>query len=111
MQSVDRSGHAGGIPRVIGLNQPALNPKEIVVSHHLDSPASRKDSRLNVTDLYVFNGDTGTVLTMITNTSLAGDARAAGFHPEGRYEFRIHPDLAPVEQVTYRVTFGDPDDS
>lgn len=79
------------------------------MSHHLDSPASRKDSRLNVTDLYVFNGDTGTVLTMITNTSLAGDARTAGFHPEGRYEFRVHPDLSPVEQVTYRAVFGHPD--
>jgi hypothetical protein len=79
------------------------------VSHHLDSPASRRDSRLNVTDLYVFNGETGTVLTMMTNTSLAGAARGDGFHPEGRYEFRVHPDLAAVERVVYRLAFSDPD--
>jgi hypothetical protein len=27
------------------------------VSHHLDSPASRRDPRLNVTDIYAFDGD------------------------------------------------------
>ncbi|MDH2413840.1 DUF4331 family protein [Nocardioides sp. CER19] len=79
------------------------------MSHHLDSPASRRDSRLNVTDLYVFDGDSGTVFAMVTNTSLAGDARTPGFHPEGRYEFRIHPALVPVEQVVYRFCFGAPD--
>jgi hypothetical protein len=30
------------------------------VSHHLDSPASRRDPRLNVTDLYAFDGDDAT---------------------------------------------------
>jgi len=42
------------------------------VSHHLDSPASRQDPRLNLTDLYLFDGQTGTVLVMVMNTSLAG---------------------------------------
>jgi hypothetical protein len=27
------------------------------VSHHLDSPASRRDPRLNVTDVYAFDSD------------------------------------------------------
>jgi hypothetical protein len=64
------------------------------VSHHLDSPASRRDPRLNVTDIYAFDGDGATVLTMIVNTSLAGAGRVAGFHPEGRYEFNVHLDGA-----------------
>jgi len=67
------------------------------VSHHLDSPASRRDPRLNVTDVYAFDGDGATVLAMIVNTSLAGDGRIPGFHPEGRYEFKIHLDGAAAD--------------
>ncbi len=74
------------------------------MSHHLDSPASRRDPRLNVTDVYAFDGNDATVLTMIVNTSLAGAGRIAGFHPEGRYEFKIHLDGAAAEQLTYRVS-------
>ena len=81
------------------------------MSHHLDSPASRRDPRLNVTDIYAFDGDDATVLTMIVNTSLAGPGRVAGFHPEGRYEFKIHLDSAAVEHLTYRFSFGPADRS
>lgn len=76
------------------------------MSHHLDSPNSRRDPRLNVTDLYVFDGERGTVLAMAVNTSLAGDLRTAGFHPEARYEFKIHEHGASRESVTYRFVFG-----
>jgi hypothetical protein len=75
------------------------------VSHHLDSPASRRDPRLNVTDLYAFDSSDATVLTMIVNSSLAGAGRVPGFHPEGRYEFKIHLDGAAAEQLTYRFSF------
>jgi Domain of unknown function (DUF4331) len=81
------------------------------VSHHLDSPDSRRDPRLNVTDMYVFDSDSATVLTMIVNTSLAGAGRIADFHPEGRYEFKIHLDGAAAEQLTYRFSFGPADAS
>jgi hypothetical protein len=81
------------------------------MSHHLDSPASRRDPRLNVTDLYAFDGDDATVLTMIVNSSLAGAGRPAGFHPEGRYEFKIHFDGGPAEQLTYRLSFAPEDGS
>jgi Domain of unknown function (DUF4331) len=79
------------------------------MSHHLDSPASRKDPRLNLTDLYVFDGETGTALVMVVNSSLAGAERPAGFHPEARYEFKIHTTGADVEDLTYRVTFAEAD--
>jgi Domain of unknown function (DUF4331) len=79
------------------------------VSHHLDSPASRRDPRLNVTDVYTFDSDGATVLAMIVNTSLAGDGRVPGFHPDGRYEFRIHLDGAAAEQLAYRFSFGPAD--
>ena len=79
------------------------------MSHHLDSPASRRDPRLNMTDVYTFDGDGATVLAMIVNTSLAGAGRIPGFHPEGRYEFKIHLDGAATEQLTYRFSFGPAD--
>jgi hypothetical protein len=76
------------------------------VSHHLDSPASRQDPRLNLTDMYLFDGETGTVLVMVVNTSLAGTARIPGFHPEGRYEFHVHLDNEEYETLAYRFVFG-----
>ena len=81
------------------------------MSHHLDSPASRRDPRLNVTDVYAFDRNDATVLTMIVNSSLAGPERVAGFHPEGRYEFKIHFDGAATEQLTYRFSFAPADAS
>ncbi len=80
------------------------------MSHHLDSPASRQDPRLNLTDLYVFDGETGTALVMVVNTSLAGAGRTPGFHPEARYEFKVHRAGEGREHLTYRVTFGETDD-
>ncbi|MGL5930525.1 MAG: DUF4331 family protein [Dermatophilaceae bacterium] len=77
------------------------------MSHHLDSPASRKDPRLNITDTYVFDGARGTVFVMLTNTSLAGAAPRPGFHPEARYEFKIHTDGEAMERRTYRFSFGE----
>ncbi len=76
------------------------------MSHHLDSPTSRRDPRLNVTDVYVFDGDSSTIFVMVVNTSLAGADRRPGFHPEGRYEFKVHLDGSAAEQLTYRFSFG-----
>ncbi len=75
------------------------------MSHHLDSPLARQDSRLDITDHFLFRGDTGTVFVLDVNTSLAGPEASAGFHPEGRYEFKIHRGGSSVESLTYRVTF------
>lgn len=79
------------------------------MSHHLDSPLSRKDPRLNVTDTYAFDGPSSTVLVMIVNTSLAGEGRIPGFHPEARYEFKVHLDGQPDETLSYRFSFGEAD--
>ena len=76
------------------------------MSHHLDSPLARQDPRLNITDLYVFDYDGGTVLAMDVRTSLAGDAHPDAFHPEARYEFKIHSEGSQSESVTYRFAFG-----
>lgn len=72
------------------------------MSHHLDSPLARQDPRLDISDVYVFPGSSGTVFVLNTNP-LSG---AGGFHPEGRYEFKIDTDGDAVEDITLRVTFG-----
>lgn len=77
------------------------------MSHHLDSPLARQDIRLDITDLYVFGGQTGTVLIINVCHSLGGAVAAPGFHPEGRYEFKVDLDGDAVEEITYRVTFGE----
>ncbi|MFB4284787.1 MULTISPECIES: DUF4331 family protein [unclassified Nonomuraea] len=78
------------------------------MSHHLDSPLARQDPRLDITDQYVFRGETGTVFVMNVSHSLAGNV-TRGFHPEARYEFKIDGNGDAVEDVTYRFTFGDRD--
>ncbi|QUQ65822.1 DUF4331 family protein [Kutzneria sp. CA-103260] len=76
------------------------------MSHHLDSPIARQDARLDITDVYLFRGERGTVFVMNVSHSLAGqDVR--GFHPEAMYEFKIDGDGDAVEDLTYRVTFTD----
>ncbi|MEU4425987.1 DUF4331 family protein [Actinoplanes sp. NPDC024001] len=76
------------------------------MSHHLDSPLARQDPRLNITDQYVFDDRDATVLVMNVRTSLAGDSGPAGFHDEASYEFRVHLDDAPLENLTFRFVFG-----
>jgi hypothetical protein len=79
------------------------------VSHHLDSPLARQDIRLDITDLYVFRGESGTVFVINVCHSLGGDIPTPGFHPEGMYEFKIDLDGDAIEDITYRVQFTDRD--
>ncbi|MEJ0003651.1 MAG: DUF4331 family protein [Pararobbsia sp.] len=79
------------------------------MSHHLDSPIARQDVRLDITDLYCFRGESGTVLVINVCHSIAGDIPTPGYHPEGMYEFKIDLNHDAVEELTYRITFGEPD--
>ncbi|MCD0484057.1 DUF4331 domain-containing protein [Streptacidiphilus sp. ASG 303] len=81
------------------------------MSHHLDSPLARSDVRLDITDFYVFRGETGTVFAINVSPSIAGEDAPRGFHPEGRYEFRIDGNSDLVPELTYRISFGDEDGS
>ncbi|ANJ27167.1 DUF4331 family protein [Agromyces aureus] len=76
------------------------------MSHHLDSPLARQDVRLDITDLYVFRGETGTVLAINVCHSLGGGVPEVGFHPEGMYEIKIDLNDDSVEDLTYRFQFG-----
>lgn len=80
------------------------------MSHHLDSPAARADARLNISDVYVFRGERGTVFVMNVCSDAGGPDAPKGFHPEARYEFKIDSTGDAVENLTYRFSFGPPDE-
>jgi hypothetical protein len=79
------------------------------MSHHLDSPIARQDIRLDITDLYVFRGQTGTVFAINVCHSIFGPVPAPGYHPEGMYEFKVDLNGDAIEDVTYRITFNERD--
>ena len=76
------------------------------MSHHLDTPLAAQTGQLFIDDLYVFPGDASTVLVMDVNSDVNGLHSEPGFHPEGRYEFKVHFDGAADEELTYRVSFA-----
>ncbi len=79
------------------------------MSHHLDTPLAAKNGQLYIDDLYVFPGPDSTVMVMDVNSNITGAHADPGFHPEARYEFKVHFDGADYEGLTYRVSFGEPD--
>lgn len=79
------------------------------MSHHLDCPAARQDIRLDITDLYVFRGEKGTVFVINVCHSIFGPIPVPGYHPEGMYEFKIDLNGDAIEDVTYRLNFTERD--
>jgi len=79
------------------------------MSHHLDTPLAAQAGQLFLDDLYVFPGEASTVLVMDVNSDVNGLHTEPGFHPEARYEFKVHFDGADFEGLTYRVSFGEAD--
>jgi Domain of unknown function (DUF4331) len=83
--------------------------RSVPMSHHLDTPLAAQNGQLYIDDLYVFSGDNSTVFVMDVNSNITGVHVKPGFHPEARYEFKVHFDGADLEGLTYRVSFGEPD--
>jgi len=79
------------------------------MSHHLDTPLAAQTGQLYIDDLYVFPSGSGTVFVMDVNSNVNGLHSEPGFHPEARYEFKVHFDGAEFETLTYRVSFGEAD--
>jgi hypothetical protein len=78
------------------------------MSHHLDTPLAARSGQLFIDDFYVFPGQDSTVFMMDVNSNITGVYAQPGFHPEARYEFKVHFDDAEYETLTYRVSFGEP---
>ncbi len=79
------------------------------MSHHLDTPLARQNGQLYIDDLCVFPVDGSTVFVMDVNSTITEPNVQPGFHPEARYEFKVHFDGAEYEDVTYRVSFDQAD--
>ena len=77
------------------------------MSHHLNSPLARQDIQLDITDLYVFRGEIGTVFAINVCHSIFGKILTPGYHPEGMYEFKVDLNGDAIEEVTYRITFDE----
>jgi hypothetical protein len=75
------------------------------MSHHQDTAAAKQDPRLDISDVFVFRGQTGTVFVMNTNPLSANK----GFHPEALYEFHVDVDGDAVQDLTFRFRFLAPD--
>jgi hypothetical protein len=76
------------------------------VSHYLDSALARQDLRLDITDVYLFRGEAGTVFVMSVNSSAAGSDTPGGFRPGTHYAFHIDLDGDAIEELTFRAVFG-----
>ncbi|MGK5741168.1 DUF4331 family protein [Micromonospora sp. URMC 103] len=79
------------------------------MSHHLDTPLAAQSGQLYLDDLFVFDGERGTVFVMDVNSSVTKADIKRGFHAEARYEFKLHFNGAETEDLTYRVAFGELD--
>src|SRR5215831_5469150 len=60
------------------------------MSHHLDTPLAGQNGQLLIDDLYIFPGEGSTVFVMDVNSNVNGLFSEPGFHPEARYELKVH---------------------
>jgi hypothetical protein len=80
------------------------------VSHHLDTPTAREDPRVDLCDLYVFDGaDPATTVLVMTVNPDAGKTSPTTFHPEIVYEFKVDTNADAIEELSFRFKFGAPD--
>jgi hypothetical protein len=77
------------------------------MSHHFDTPTAREDPRLNVCDYYLFRRRPGTVVVAMTVNPDAGLSAPDTFRGEGLYAFRFDTNGDGVEDVTFKIRFGE----
>lgn len=80
------------------------------MSHHFDSPTSREDGRVDLTDLFVFpSPEPGrTVLIMAVNPD-AGLSSPTTFRPDARYVFNVDLNADLTEDFGLELRFGEPE--
>jgi hypothetical protein len=77
------------------------------VSHHFDTPTAREDPRLNLCDFYLFAGPPGTTVMAMTVNAAATIDSPAPFRDEALYVFRFDTDGDHLEDVSFKVRFGE----
>jgi hypothetical protein len=79
------------------------------MSHHFDTAVAKDDSRLNILDVYLFDGaDPGTTAMILTTNPDAGIFAPLTLHPEGLYAFRLDTDGDGVENIAFKFLFDEP---
>jgi Domain of unknown function (DUF4331) len=85
--------------------------KGSTMSHHFDSPAALADGRVNPCDLYVFPATTPSASALILTVNPdAGRSSPTTFRPDALYELVVASDGGTSEDLTFRVTFTEPDE-
>lgn len=79
------------------------------MSHHFDRPTAIADRRINLCDFYVFPAAPGTTALIVTVNPDAGRSSLTTFRPDALYEFVVASDGGTREDITFRVSFADPD--
>ena len=74
---------------------------------HLDAPTVRTDGRIDINDVYVFQGQNAdsTVLAMTIDPA-AGILSPTSFRPGALYEFKVSTNGDAIPDVAYRIKFG-----
>jgi hypothetical protein len=79
------------------------------MSHHFDTEVAKEDSRLNILDVYIFEGSTSETTAMILTTNPdAGIFAPLTLHPEGLYAFRFDTNGDHVEEIAFKFLFDEP---
>jgi Domain of unknown function (DUF4331) len=104
MKSLFRIGACASL--VLSLSAAPLSTH---ASHHNDSAASKKDGRINITDMYVFASKDGRSTVMVMNVGKdAGREGPKTLHPQAFYDFTVDLDGDLREDLRWRLRFKEP---
>ena len=79
------------------------------MSHDLDTLSQRRMASFISTTCMPSQTTAGQCLSWTSTRTSPEFYQKPGFHPEARYEFKVHFDGADFEALTYRVSFGEAD--
>jgi hypothetical protein len=78
------------------------------MSHHFDTKLAKEEPSLNVCDLYLFDGSSGTTVMVMTVNPDVGLSAPDTLHVEGLYAFRFDLNGDGREEVAFKFRFGEP---
>ena len=80
------------------------------MSHHFDSPTAIEDGRLNLCDVYAFEGALGTTALVLTVNPDAGRSSPTSFRSDAIYQFFVDTRGGTDPDLVLTVHFGPPDE-
>ena len=78
------------------------------MSHHFDTKLAKKDSSMNICDMYLFPGSPGNTVMAMTVNADAGLGSSDALPDEALYAFRFDLDGDAHEDVVFKFRFGHP---